>query len=166
MPLIIEPGDGSTVELDDDPVSRASGPTNGGIYPYMYNKIRITLNAIHRKEGFPARSYHTVAFYGLLMFSIPFDHILLVGETATLWSQQPNKRWRAVKLGYKRPSGDIAEDALYLIPYWSQISRFAALFNQVEWPIYENLLSYGGLNNKVIDANWDKIKLELNREGY
>ncbi len=51
----------------------------------MFNKIRIALSEIEKREGFPARMHHTVAFFDLLMFSIPFYTALQVLKTIQVW---------------------------------------------------------------------------------
>ena len=150
---------------------------------YQFNKIRICLDAIEKKEGYPARRHHTVAFFDLLMFSTPFYKRLAVMDTIQLWDDgqlSKEKPWRVrfVDVGSRFyvwrqvVTFDIPDEYqsvfLGLIPSKiddSIVNTLLRLTSDV-WPIFENLVSYGGLHNYIILCNWDKVVRKLNKGGF
>ena len=83
----------------------------GPIKCYMFNKIRIVLGIIQKLHGYPAVRDHTVAFFDLLMFHIPYYTQLIVKETIKFWngpiefpkfsgnwSKVRDYQWRAVRV--------------------------------------------------------------------
>ena len=46
------------------------------------------------------------------------------------------------------------------------IDEILAANTQQIYPIYENVSFYNTMNDVLIYANWDKIRTELNNEGY
>ena len=150
---------------------------------YEFNKIRIHLEAIEKREGFPARRHHTVAFFDLLMFSTPFYKRLSVMDTIQLWDEgqlSKEKPWRIrfIDVGSRfyvwrqvvtfNIPDEYQSVFLGLIPSKiddSVVNTLLRLTSDV-WPIFENLISYGGLHNKIILCNWDKVVRKLNKGGF
>ena len=146
---------------------------------YEFTKIRIHLDALGRREGFPARMHHTVAFFDLLMFSIPFYTQLMTKTTITSWDEhrplnipktnRTQMRWRNVLI--KTIPDEQQYDYIGLIPFgFDNTIRegFEMLLNATAriWPIFNNLVSFGGLHNKIIICNWDYVLKKLNKGGY
>ena len=193
------------VDDDDDqftPTADLDKRTNGGISYYQYNKIRILLSAIQKKNGFPARDNHTVAFYSLLMFSLPFYTRLALLITQQAWADDPaiymknsitgryimfeksnyhdqiaslldkgpgTWRWRYILI-HDIPN-ELINTLVGSIPIVGDLTQFATY--QVlqatsirPWPLYDYLISKGGLHDVVIKTNWNKIRKELNDNGY
>ena len=160
-----------------------------GVKCYEFKKIRIYLNAIMVNEGYPARRHHTVQFFDLLMFSCPFYTKLAVKRTMDYWDEDghdlPVKstgfggkvtktskisrfKWRKVIM-YKIPD-EIISQFLGLLPDMIPIHEIMTLgsmiTNSFEWPLFNNLVQYGGLHNFIIVCNWDYVLAKLNEGGY
>lgn len=158
------------------------GSTRQNIKCFQFNKIRMILSAIKKKHGYPAVQHHTVAFFDLLMFSIPFYTRLNVIDTISLWdhgfifpeqawstkftSVNPIYEWRQVLI-FDIPNDYLAA-ILTMLPFQVDdvaIKNAMKLTTRV-WDIFSNLLDYSGLNDKIIVCNWDKILEVLNENGY
>ena len=170
------------VDTTDEPFIEGAGATQGGVEHYMYNKIRILLSNIYSKHGYPARAHHTVQFYGLLMFSVPINTKIHYINTKKAWEQivylddkegQPiltepkDWKWRQVYI-YDIPD-EIMQKVMHFIPLsiddgivWTLLE----LTTMRPWQLFDNLITYGGINDIVIEHNWDKIKDVLNQNGY
>lgn len=138
---------------------------NQTIKHYMYNKIRINLNNYQRTHGWPSRLAKSVGFYGLLMFSIPDYYLVHKLDTTKLWLQDRTKAWREVVI-YAIPN-EYIQDVLSIVSniplnlLGSVIALVGIIvknLTKTTIPIFENLISIGGLSDTVIEANWDKIK--------
>lgn len=166
-----------------------AGATNGGVFCYQFNRIRKEMAAIQKKHGYPARMHHTVMFFDLLMFSVPFFTKLWVKFTMQIWD---GELLPAAVLGNIIPLGESSDwlqerthewvwrkVIIYDIPdevqnYLMDIVPFNidnAIWDMVmkgtnrEWYMIPNLLSLGGLHDKIIVCNWDLIKSFLNKHG-
>jgi len=156
--------------LVDEPLGEK---VKGPVKKWQYNKIRILLNAIQRKTGFPTRPHMRVAFYACLMFTIPQDTQIHYEWTRKAWEEEPGYFYRKVKI-YNiivpgTPAGDVAKVLVSLMGIVGlgglPLDMYAGQ-TEKDWPIYENLLQKGGLSNDFIDHNWDKIRKELISNGY
>jgi len=158
--------------------------TKTGIKCYQFNKIRIKLSIIQRKHGFPASRDYTVAFYGFVMFGIPWFTKIFLTPTINAWIGKRGigdygnlpfvdydrpylYNWRQVVIHDLPPELlDLGLGAISMIPGIYTIVT-ALMYNTARlFPIFENILSFGGLNNKVIISNWDKIYKKLIQNGY
>ncbi len=162
------------------PGGRSREATYNGVEPYMYNKIRILLSVIQRKHGFPMREHHTVAFFDLIMFSIPFHTKIRVHATMTSWDRdsiagkipvtlRKDMRYRQVLIA--NLPNELQSDLIGLIPFGfdttaRELFELALETTTRTWPIFENLVTFGGMNDVLIQHNWDKIRLVLNKNGY
>ena len=161
----VAPGSG----VEAYPSVQTSESTSTGVQKYMYNKIRILLGAIQRKKGWPARAHHSVGFYGLQMFAVPDFTTIDREHTMKAWKGSRSKEyeWRKVRI-FDIPTLDMVELANVVpMQYGSLVLNKTMRINTIrDWPMYENLLSKGGISNIMIDHNWDKIKKELELNGY
>ena len=152
--------------------------SNSGVAVHQFNKIRFKLDAIEKRHGFPMRLHHTVAFFDLLMFSIPFYTQLQVNTTIISWdNDRPDKipatervdmRFRKVLI--KIIPNEQQYDLIGVIPFGfantvAEIDELLALATTRVWNLFENLVTYSGMNNKFIICNWDKIVKRLNDYG-
>lgn len=155
--------------------------SNSGVRVYEFNKIRFKLAGIQQRNGYPMRLHHTVMFFDLVMFSLPFYTKLFVTKTIDSWEKSiqidgpegkkidtlpESFRFRKVFI-YDIPTEFLAmilQGVQILgLYYWVELAM--QLTNRPYW-LFKNLVSYGGLNNKMIVCNWDKIIKMLNDNGY
>jgi hypothetical protein len=152
---------------------------------YEFKKIRILLSNIEQQEGFPARIHHTVAFFDLLMFSIPFYHKLFLQKTMEYWDKDglempdPNNSlkvlrnskisdWRWRKVWIHEIPNELFQSLFNMIPYQIEsglVDLWTKACTTKEWSIFENLITFAGLHNKIIICNWDKVLKKLNDGG-
>lgn len=157
--------------------------TKGGIHSFQFNKIRIALASIQKKHGYPVRQHHTVAFFDLMMFSIPFFTKIFTTLTIQMWDAEiipagmylwentydhtKSFEWRFRKVIIHNIPNEFSTGILNFIPFkfdeavWGHAQRTTSR----EWFIFDNLLSYGGLNNLVIIANWNRIRNFIDNKG-
>lgn len=134
---------------------------------FEFTKIRIHLAAIARKEGFPAIIHHTVAFFDLLMFSIPFYTKVSIRNTMENWNISAKYRWRKVRI-FDIPD-EFGFELLGLIPLSTDDMLVMSTMKRAterDWLLFNNLVSYGGIHNKIIICNWDYVLKKLNEGGY
>lgn len=151
------------------------------IESFQTNKIRIFMNAIAQKDGFPVRLHHTVAFFDLIMFSIPFYTKLMIFQSIEAWEGRYSPMGQGPELIHD-PSEihryrnviifDIPNELLSMIlmaiPTFidNMLVELAMQTTHRPWPIFENLVTFSGMSNLFIKYNWDKILLVLNQNGY
>ncbi|MEJ2252183.1 MAG: hypothetical protein P8Y97_21285 [Candidatus Lokiarchaeota archaeon] len=136
----------------------------------MYNKIRVILGNIWKIQGYPVRLHCRVAFPHHIMISIPNNMEYSIARTWTMYQDQgsrkydPSSIYRYVILIQNAPEGTplgFIENMFNMVTLglFSQIVEGDV--TEIKYPIFENIVSPGGINNKVIDANWDKIKATI-----
>lgn len=132
--------------------------TNKGLPVWEFNNIRYAMMNKMRKHGFPMRLHHTVAFFDLVMFSIPFYTTISTQDTINLWNTNVEYRYRKVRI-YDLPS-EYAYEMMGLIPFNIDETLALGTLKRTtirDWDIFTNLITFGGVNNKMIICNWDKI---------
>ena len=151
----------------------------GRVSCYMFNKIRIILGIIQKRHGYPAVRHHTVAFFDLLMFHVPFYTKTLIKQTIEFWDQPVewprfsgnwskirDYQWRAVRIV------DIPDEyqsmIMNAIPFNIDETLISALLllTARRYLLYPNIVDRSGLHDKIIICNWDYILQELNENGY
>lgn len=139
-----------------------------GLRWYHTNKIRYYLEKIHMNHGYPCKFKYKVDFYSLVYVIILTKNVIMRSETDYLWENVKSHQWRTLIIG------EIMEGVTWLDIMGGIANAFtlgfgnylAALGTQKRIPVYENLTFFGTVHDVIIYANWDKILLELNREGY
>jgi hypothetical protein len=163
----------------DFKVTNATGLNKNGsarkpIHWYETIKIRKCLRAIETLEGYPIKNFHRADFYGFLMLGVPSTHFIDHAATYQHWWDNTADRWRSVII--KRFQYESQEENLFY-DFLSAIPVFGGLIGMItkgivpavsveELPIFENLISYRYVNDKIIMANWDKVRAVLNEHGY
>lgn len=165
------------------------GTKYGKIQCFQFDKIRMALDSIQKTHGYPARMHHTVAFFDLIMFSIPFNTKLWIDLTKQIWNGEPImeawlgtidyyysqiKRktnfhaWRWRKVVIHDIPNEVLNQVLNAIPFRfdSAAWDFVQKTTLREWYLFDNLVDLSGINDKIIVCNWDRIVAFLNKYGY
>ena len=147
-------------------------PTEGGIYWWMGIKIRKKLANYKNKYGYPVRFHNSMDTYGGVMFWISEYYRVYTEATKIRWTMKPDERWRTIVIQKANLdfTGELVIDIVEKIPIFGDIivstiydiQKVDFLF----YPLYENIAFYNTLNDVLIYSNWDKILMELNKEGY
>lgn len=151
-------------------------PTNSGIRYFHTNKIRALLGSHMKKKGFPVKIHARADFNALCMLAVPSHSIVEQEYTVEQWALAPFNTFRNVwifdfrKDNYLENSYNEARSFVSgFVPYGGFASAGQSLslkYTTIRpYPIFENLITYGGLNDIFIYMNWDKIKRVLDKLG-
>lgn len=164
--------------------------TRSGIESFMYNKIRMALDAIMKKHGFPMRFHHTVNFLDLLMVSIPFFTQIAITDTLDAWDDNIEKigmrhNWLlnpSIRNILDKSDGawwfcraiiiyDVPDEYARMIMRGIPTNIDEAIWESAmrltmrPYSMFDNIISFGGINNLVILANWNKVREMIDKYG-
>lgn len=140
------------------------------LHYHMYVKIRENLAYFTEKKGFDTKFAHDLNFTMFIGIRVPTGWTVHKLKTIDLWNENPSSRWREVIIYFRGAEfTDFIKEFASELPFGIGSVCLMAIDQSSErtakrYPIYENLAYKSSLNDWLILANWDKIKLEFRKQ--
>lgn len=147
--------------------------TKSGIEVWQTIKIRAHLANISMRHGYRARWKYRISFMGHQYLSIPQNSLVLFYDTDRKWETDVSWRWRKIYIAdtivADTPEGNmanVADGILSIIGMRDVVEGIIKGQTKRSYNLFENMISYEGINDVVILSNWDKVRKLLMAYGY
>lgn len=131
------------------------------VYYWQGIKIRSILSGNLKSKGYPVMSFRKISFDSGISLWVPSTCDIDFFGTANRWKENRSDRWRNVNLMYV--GSNKLRAILNLIPVFNAEALLQTIMRElyISINVWDFMAFYNTAHDKLIIANWDKVKAQI-----